>query len=44
MNKKAKELKMIKTIFANPHGLTNSLNVSTAKDIMMLSKYSMQNK
>jgi D-alanyl-D-alanine carboxypeptidase len=35
---------MIKTSFANPHGLVNPLNVSTAKDIMTLSKYSMENK
>lgn len=35
---------MIKTTFANPHGLTNPLNVSTAKDMMTLSRFSMQNK
>lgn len=32
---------MFKTAFANPHGLVNPLNLSTAKDIMTLTKYSM---
>lgn len=43
MNKKAKELKMLKTTFTNPHGLGNVLNVSTAKDMMILSRYAVQN-
>lgn len=30
---------MFKTNFANPHGLVNVLNLSTAKDIMTLSQY-----
>lgn len=34
MNKLAKILKLNKTTFANPHGLTNSLNISTAQDIL----------
>lgn len=39
MNRKANELKMTKTHFANPHGLSNALNVSTAKDMMILCRY-----
>lgn len=34
MNKLAKVLKLNRTCFANPHGLTNSLNLSTAQDIL----------
>lgn len=44
MNKKAKELKMSKTVFTNPHGLANISNISTAKDILALSKYCYGNK
>lgn len=43
MNRKAKELKMFKTNFSNPHGLGNVLNVSTAKDMMILSRYAVHN-
>ncbi len=43
MNRKAKELKMSKTNFANPHGLGNVLNVSTARDMMILSRYAVEN-
>jgi D-alanyl-D-alanine carboxypeptidase len=39
MNRKAKELKMHKTTFANPHGLANVLNLSTAHDMMLLSQH-----
>lgn len=34
---------MTKTVFANPHGLSNVLNVSTAKDMIILSKYAYKN-
>lgn len=44
MNKQAKELKMFRTSFANPHGLANILNFSTAKDMLELSKYALGNK
>jgi len=43
MNKKAKELNLTKTKFNNPHGLANILNVSSAKDIVNLSKYCYKN-
>ena len=35
---------MYKTSFANPHGLSNVLNFSTAKDMIELSKYACTNK
>lgn len=44
MNKKAKELGMNKTVFTNPHGLSNILNVSSAKDMLTLSIYCYKNK
>jgi D-alanyl-D-alanine carboxypeptidase len=44
MNRKAKELNMGKTVFRNPHGLANILNVSSAKDMLTLSKYCYDNK
>lgn len=44
MNKKAKELGMKNTIFANPHGLDeNTQNYSTAADMALLSKYAYKN-
>lgn len=43
MNKKAKDLKMNRTVFTNPHGLPNILNVSSAKDILLLSRYCYKN-
>ena len=43
MNKLAKELRLRKTNFANPHGLANSLNVSSARDMLELSKYAYKN-
>lgn len=43
MNKKAKELNMNKTVFTNPHGLSNILNVSSAKDMLTLSAYCYKN-
>ena len=39
MNKKARALDMFNTNFANPHGLQNVLNFSTARDIITLSVY-----
>lgn len=43
MNKKAKELGMNNTKFANPTGLDNKNNYSTAKDISKLFKYAIKN-
>ncbi len=43
INSKAKELKLHKTNFSNPHGLVNKNNVSTAKDMIALSVYSASN-
>lgn len=44
MNRKAKELAMTKTVFTNPHGLANILNVSSAKDMLTLCRYAYSNK
>ncbi|GGE38383.1 D-alanyl-D-alanine carboxypeptidase DacB [Pullulanibacillus camelliae] len=44
MNKKAKELGMLDTTFANPHGLDDERHRSTAYDMALLTKYAMQNK
>lgn len=44
MNKLAKELKMYKTSFVNPHGLANALNFSCAKDMLELTRYACNNK
>ena len=45
MNKKAKEIGMKDTIFANPHGLDEETeNYSTAYDMALLSKYASHNK
>ena len=35
---------MYRTNFANPHGLANVLNFSTASDMMILSKYACSNR
>jgi serine-type D-Ala-D-Ala carboxypeptidase (penicillin-binding protein 5/6) len=43
MNERAKDLKMVKTRYANSHGLSNSSNRSTAYDIALLCNYAMQN-
>lgn len=43
MNKKAKELHLTRTVFTNPHGLMNVLNVSSAKDMVLLSRYCYNN-
>lgn len=39
MNEKAKEIGMTRTNFKNPHGLHNSAQVTTARDIARLSRY-----
>ena len=39
MNKYAKKLKLKNTNFANPHGLPNRSNLSTAYDMFLLSSY-----
>ena len=44
MNKKAKEIGMNSSSFANPHGLDNENHYSTAYDMAMLTKYAMENK
>lgn len=43
MNRKAKELNLHKTIYTNPHGLSNILNVSSAKDQINLCRYCWKN-
>ena len=43
MNEKALSLKMIKTKYANSHGLSNSSNRSTAYDLSLLWAYAMKN-
>lgn len=44
MNKKAKEIGMVNTIFHNPHGLDEETeNYSTAYDMALLSQYAYQN-
>lgn len=42
MNEKAKEIGMVDTHFANPHGLPDTLNYSTARDMMVLARYCMR--
>ncbi|MCM3566741.1 D-alanyl-D-alanine carboxypeptidase family protein [Neobacillus mesonae] len=45
MNQKAKEIGMLNTHFANPHGLDDHENhYSTAYDMAILTRYAMQNK
>lgn len=43
MNKKAKEIGMKNTSFANPHGLDNENHYSTAYDMALLTKYAIKN-
>ena len=43
MNKKAKEIGMKNSSFANPHGLDNKNHYSTAYDMALLTKYAMKN-
>lgn len=45
MNQRAREIGMLNTHFANPHGLDDSKNhYSTAYDMALLTRYAMQNK
>ncbi len=44
MNKKARELGMKNTNFVNAHGLPNDNHYTTARDMMTLVKYCMENK
>ena len=43
MNKKAKSLGMLKTNYANSHGLVNFMNKSCAYDLAILCEYAMKN-
>lgn len=43
MNKKAKEIELKNTSFANPHGLDHNDHYSTAYDMAILTKYAMKN-
>ena len=44
MNVKADELGLVQTRFSNPHGLQNAMNVSSAKDMLLLSVYATGNR
>lgn len=43
MNKNAKNLKLDKTLFNNPHGMSTSLNLSTAYEVGVMACYAMKN-
>ena len=43
MNKKAKEIGMLNSSFANPHGLDDENHYSTAYDMALLTKYALKN-
>ncbi len=43
MNIKAKEIGMVNTNFANPHGLSDDNHYTTARDLSILSSYAMDN-
>jgi len=43
MNRKCKMLGLYNTSFTNPHGMTTSVNVSSAKDLLTLSVYCHKN-
>ena len=43
MNKKAMEIGMTRTVFANSHGLANSLNKSCASDVVVMASYALRN-
>jgi len=43
MNKMAKKILMNNSHFANPHGLSNTSNLSSAEDVAKLCTYSMKN-
>lgn len=42
MNHRAAQLNLTRTHYANPHGLSNYKNVSSAKDVATLSKIAME--
>lgn len=44
MNKKAKELGLENTSFANPHGLDNENHYTTAKEMAEITRYALKNK
>lgn len=44
MNKKAKEMGLKDTSFANPHGLDNDNHYTTAKEMALITKYAINNK
>lgn len=39
MNDKAKKLDLTSTWFSNPHGLANAFNTSSARDMVILSRF-----
>lgn len=43
MNRVARECGLENTVFANPHGLVNNFNKSTAKDACRLGYFLIQN-
>ena len=43
MNRKARELGMLNTNLANPHGLSNTASYSTASDLAKLCSFGMKN-
>lgn len=43
MNNKAKQIGLLKTTYANSHGLMNSANKSCAFDLAVLCEYAMKN-
>ena len=43
MNIKADSLDLIQTRFSNPHGLANAMNMSSARDMVVLSRYAASN-
>ena len=43
MNKQAKSLNMSNTNFSNPHGLVDSTNYSSVKDLSVLCRYCLKN-
>jgi len=43
MNNIARKLGLSRTVWANPHGLSNIYNVSTAEDVAKLTMFGMKN-
>lgn len=44
MNNKAKKLDLSSTRFSNPHGLSNAFNTSSARDMIILSRFATKNR